>query len=142
MKNQYMELAISEAAKDPNEIPVGAVLVKDKKVIATAHNETVKGNNALLHAEMLVMERGLKTLGTTYLEDCELYVTKEPCIMCFGGIVNARVKRVYFGCYDVKYGAMEYVEKLGYLHKINHVPEIYGGIMELECKTLLEDFFR
>lgn len=142
MNNPYMELALLEAKKDPNEIPVGAVLVKDKQVIATAHNECVARNDALLHAEMLVMERGLQALGTTYLEGCELYVTKEPCIMCFGGIVNARVKRVYFGCYDVKYGAMEYVEKLGYLHKINHVPEIYGGIMENQCKTLLEDFFR
>ncbi len=141
MKNEFMELAILEAKKDPNEIPVGAVLVKDKKVIATAHNECV-AKNGMCHAELLVIERGLSVLGTTYLEDCELYVTKEPCIMCFGATVNARVKRVYFGCYDVKYGAMEYVEKLGYLHKINHTPEIYGGIMELECKSLLEDFFR
>ncbi len=136
-----MELAILEAKKDPNEIPVGAVLVKDKKVIAAAHNECV-AKNGICHAELLAIERGLSELGTTYLENCELYVTKEPCIMCLGAAVNARVKRVYFGCYDVKYGAMEYVEKLGYLHKINHTPELYGGIMELECKSLLEDFFR
>lgn len=136
-----MEQAIRVAVTDKNEIPVGAVLVKDKQVIATAHNECV-ANSSICHAELLAIERGLSRLGTTYLEDCELYVTKEPCIMCFGAIVNARVKRVYFGCYDVKYGAMEYVEKLGYLHKINHTPELYGGIMELECKKLLEDFFR
>ena len=136
-----MLLAIEEAKKDPNEIPVGAVLVKDKQVIAAAHNECV-AKSGICHAELLAIERGLSKLGTTYLEDCELYVTKEPCIMCFGATVNARVKRVYFGCYDVKYGAMEYVERLGYLHKINHTPELYGGIMEQECKTLLEDFFR
>lgn len=141
MKNDYMLLAIEEAKKENNEVPVGAVLVKNKEVIATAHNECV-AQNGICHAELLAIGRGLKKFGTTYLEDCELYVTKEPCIMCFGAAVNARIKRVYFGCYDVKYGAMEYVQKLGYLNKINHVPEIYGGIMELECKTLLEDFFR
>ncbi len=137
-----MSLACKEAVKDKNEIPVGALLVKGDTLIATAHNECVAQNNPLCHAELLVIERGLSRLGTTYLDDCTLYVTKEPCIMCFGAIVNARVKRVYFGCYDVKYGAMEYVQRLGYLHKINHVPELYGGIMEQECKTLLEDFFR
>ena len=141
MKNPFMELAILEAQKDKNEIPVGAVLVRDKTVIAAAHNECV-AKSGICHAELLAIFRGLELLGTTYLADCELYVTKEPCIMCFGALVNARIKRVYFGCYDVKYGAMEYVERLGYLHKINHTPEIYGGIMEPECKKLLEDFFR
>lgn len=141
MKNEFMALAIEEAKRDKNEVPVGAVLVKNKEVVAVAHNECV-AQNGICHAELLVIERALKKLGTTYLEDCELYVTKEPCLMCFGATVNARVKRVYFGCYDVKYGAMEYVEKLGYLHKINHVPELYGGIMEQACKTLLEEFFQ
>lgn len=142
MKNPLMELALLQATKADNEIPVGAVLVKDGKVIAEAHNCMMEDNNALSHAEMLVMQDAIQKLGTTYLEDCELYVTKEPCIMCFGGIVNARVKRVYFGAYDIKYGAMDYVLRLGYLNKINHVPEIYGGIMEEECKALLEGFFR
>ncbi len=141
MINEWMLLAIKEAKKDKNEVPVGAVLVKNKEVVAVAHNECV-AQNGICHAELLAIEQGLKKLGTTYLEGCELYVTKEPCLMCFGACVNARIKRVYFGCYDVKYGAMEYVEKLGYLHKINHVPEIYGGIMEQECKTLLEEFFQ
>lgn len=142
MANEWMELALREAQKAHNEIPVGAVLVKDNTVIAAAHNRTVEENNALRHAELIVLEEGLKKLGATYLEDCDLYVTKEPCIMCFGAIVNARIKRVYFGAYDVKYGAMDYVIRLGYLKKINHIPELYGGICEHECKTLLEEFFR
>ena len=99
MKNEWMLLAIKEAKKDKNEVPVGAVLIKDKQVIAAAHNECV-AQNGICHAELLAIEQGLKKLGTTYLEGCELYVTKEPCLMCFGACVNARIKRVYFGCYE------------------------------------------
>ena len=144
MFNEYMQKAIEEAKKAyrDNEVPVGAVLVCNNKIVAEAHNTVIKNNNPLCHAEMIVINEALKKLDTTYLSDCSLYVTKEPCIMCLGAIVNARVGRVYFGAYDVKYGASDHLLNLMHLNMVNHKAEIYGGIMENECKKLLEDFFR
>jgi tRNA(adenine34) deaminase len=139
-----MELAIkqAQAAMENNEVPVGAVLVYDDKVICESHNLVIEKNNPLMHAELIAILKGLELLSTTYLEECSLYVTKEPCIMCFGAIANARIRNVYFGAYDVKYGAMDYILGLMHNKKINHYPNIYGGIMELECKELLEGFFK
>lgn len=144
MFNEYMKQAINEAksAFSANEVPVGAVLVCDNKIIAKSHNLTVQKNNPLYHAEVNVINEGLLKLNVTYLNNCSIYVTKEPCIMCMGAIINARVKRVYFGAYDVKYGASEELLRLMSQKMVNHYPEIYGGIMEKECKKLLEDFFR
>ena len=144
MTNQFMQLAVRQAelAKLNHEVPVGAVLVYQDEVIAEGHNLVIEKNNPLMHAEVVVILKGLEVLGTTYLEHCSLYVTKEPCIMCFGAIVNARIKDVYFGAYDLKYGAMDYVLRLIHNKKINHYPNIFGGMMEVRCKSLLEEFFR
>lgn len=144
MFNEFMQKAIDEGKKayKEGEVPVGAVMVYKGKVIAAAHNTVIKDNNPTYHAEILAINEALKTLGTTYLTDCSLYVTKEPCIMCLGAVINTRIKRVYFGAYDIKYGAGDYVLGLMYQKKLNHYTEIYGGIMENECKKLLEDFFR
>ncbi len=142
MFNEFMNEALKLAKKDENEVPVGAVVVKDKIIIAASHNTIIKENNPLCHAEINAINEALKKLGKTYLNDCDLYVTLEPCVMCMGAILNARVKRVYFGAYDVKYGASEHILNLMHLKKTNHYPEIYGGIMENECKSILEGFFR
>lgn len=141
MFNEFMNVALMEAKNAENEIPVGAVLVCEGKIVAKASNTVVKNNNPTMHAEMNVINEGLKKLGVTYLDKCDLYVTLEPCVMCMGAILNARVKRVYFGAYDVKYGASHHVLNLMHHKKTNHYPEIYGGIMEKECRKLLEEFF-
>ncbi len=144
MFNEFMQKAIDEGKKayKEGEVPVGAVMVYKGKVIAAADDTVIKDNNPTYHAEILAINEALKTLGTTYLTDCSLYVTKEPCIMCLGAVINTRIKRVYFGAYDIKYGAGDYVLGLMHQKKLNHYTEIYGGIMENECKKLLEDFFR
>ena len=144
MFNKYMAEAIEEAktACNSQEVPVGAVVVYKNEIISRSHNIVVQKNNPLLHAEIIAIDDALKALGKTYLTDCSLYVTKEPCIMCLGAIINARVSKVYFGAYDVKYGASDHLLNLIHNKKVNHFPEIYGGIMENECKKLLEDFFR
>jgi tRNA(adenine34) deaminase len=139
--NKYMAAAIKKALTAKNEVPVGAVIVKDGEIIASASNSMVRDNNATKHAEINAVNAALAYLNGTYLLNCDIYVTKEPCLMCFGALINARVKRVYFGAYDVKYGACGYILSLLNEKKTNHCPEIYGGIMENECKKLLEDFF-
>lgn len=144
MFNEYMNEAIKEAeiAFSENEVPVGAVLVCGDKIVEKSHNTVIKNDNPLCHSELIVINKALTKLQKTYLTDCSLYVTKEPCIMCLGAIINARVGKVYFGAYDVKYGASDHLLNLMHLNKVNHKPQIYGGIMENECKKLLEDFFR
>lgn len=144
MFNKFMNEAILQAkkARENTEVPVGCVIVRDNEIIAKSHNRVIEENNPLNHAEILAIGDALKKLDKTYLSDCTLYVTKEPCIMCLGAIINARVKNVYFGAYDTKYGASEHILNLMHLNKVNHYPEIYGGIMENECRKILEDFFR
>lgn len=142
MFSKFMNEAINMAKISQNEIPVGAVLVYKNEIVAKSFNRMIERNNPLMHAEMNVITEGLKKLNVTYLSECDLYVTLEPCVMCMGAILNARVKRVYFGAYDVKYGASHHILNLMHHKKTNHYPEIYGGIMENECKKLLEEFFK
>lgn len=144
MFNKYMQEAINEgkSAYAEGEVPVGAVVVYKNEIIAKSHNRVIENKNPLYHAEINVINESLSFLKTTYLSECSLYVTKEPCIMCLGALINARIKRIYFGAYDLKYGASDHLLNLMHHKKVNHFPEIYGGIMENECKKLLEDFFR
>ncbi len=139
MENRFMMEALLEAklAAEQGEVPVGAVLVKDNEIIARGHNLTMAKNNMLAHAEMLVMEDGLKKTGKRRLTGCSLYVTLEPCPMCAGGILLLRPDRVYFGAYDGEAGAC------GGKHDVlkNSGIEVYGGIMEQENRNLLTDFF-
>jgi len=139
--NQHMKHALSLATEKSGEVPVGAVIVRDREVIFAASNSMILENNAIRHAEINAINGAMATTRKTYLTDCDIYVTKEPCLMCFGAIMNARIRRVYFGAYDVKYGACDYILSIMAKKKTNHYPEIYGGIMENECKKLLEDFF-
>ena len=136
----FMQEAINTATKSPKEIPVGAILVKDNKIIAAAHNLKESLNDPSAHAEILVLKEGSKKLKNWRLDDCELYVTLEPCPMCAWAIMQARVKTVYFGSFDPQYGSLESHKKLTAMSSFK--PKIYGGIMEKECDTILEDFFK
>lgn len=143
MQKQFMKLAIKEAqlAAQIGEVPVGAVIVKDGKVIAKGHNTREKEQSALGHAEINAIKQACKALGSWRLDDCELYVTMEPCPMCAGAIINARIKTVVFGSYDLKMGSFDSVVNLATLN-YDFKPEIYGGICEEECTAIVKNFFK
>ena len=143
MNKEFMKLAITEAQKaaEKGEVPVGAVIVKNGEVISTGHNLREEKQNALSHAEIEAINLACQKLGSWRLDDCELYVTLEPCPMCTGAIINARIKTVIFGAYDSKMGCMDSVINLCDYPFNNH-PEIYGGIMEDECLAVLQNFFK
>ena len=143
-ENNYMELAIEYAKKAAslNEVPVGAVLVDEKsqKILSLRHNEIVNQNNPLKHAEILVIEESCKIKKSRYLNDTVIYVTLEPCAMCAAAISEARIKKIYFGSYDEKKGAIE--NGIRIFSSNNYFkPEIYGGIKEKECSLILKNFF-
>lgn len=144
MHNQFMLSAIAKAreAAESGEVPVGAVIVKDGRIIASAHNECEAEGNPLRHAEVLAIERAMSALGEARLTGCDMYVTLEPCAMCCGAISHARLKRVYFGAYDKLAGCVE--SNLRCFDKSSPLynTEFYCGIMESECAELLKDFFR
>lgn len=143
MNKEFMKLAILEAEKAAakGEVPVGAVIIKNGEVIAACHNLREEKQNALSHAEMEAINTACKKLGSWRLDDCEMYVTLEPCPMCTGAIINARIKTVIFGAYDSKMGCMDSVINLCD-YSFNHRPEIYAGIMEDECLSVLQNFFK
>lgn len=141
--NDFMTRAIELAriSESEGEVPVGAVIVKNGEIIAEGRNRREYGKNALYHAELEAIDTACKRLHGWRLWECELYVTLEPCPMCAGAIINSRIKRVYFGAYDNKAGSFGSIANFNLL-PYNHKPEIYGGIMEDECSTMLTDFFK
>lgn len=143
MFNPYMEQAIIEAKKAfiKGEVPVGAVIVCDDKIISRAFNLRETNNQAIAHAETLAIQDACIQMGTWRLDNCDLYVTLEPCPMCAGAIINARIRSVYFGAYDSKGGACGSVVDLFKKGSFNHSPVVYSGIMEEECENLLREFF-
>lgn len=138
--NDFMKLAIEEAKKTSSDIPVGAVVVQNDKIIAIAHNEREKDNDISSHAEILAIRQAEKVLNNWRLDGCELYVTLEPCPMCGWAILQSRIKSVYFGSYDTNYGA--FTSKIDLRHISTSKPNVYGGIMEEECDELLTSFFK
>ncbi len=142
MYNKFMDLAISEAkkAEAEGEIPVGAVVVKDGRVLAKAHNRRENDKNALAHAETEAIRKACEVLGSWRLDGCDIYVTLEPCVMCAGAIINSRIRRCYFGAFDLRFGGCGSATNLFEL-ELNHKVECYAGIMEEECKALLQGFF-
>lgn len=140
----FMKEALKEAKKalDKEEVPVGAVVVKDGKIIARAHNVKETKKNAICHAEILAIERACKKLGSWRLIGCELYVTLEPCPMCAGALINSRIKKVYIGTDDIKTGACGSVFNLLFDYKFNHNVDIEKYILKEECEALLKDFFQ
>ncbi len=136
----FMDLAIKLAKSVKGEIAVGAVVVKDGEVIASAFNSKEKDCDVTSHAEILAIREAEKKLGRWRLEDCDLYVTLEPCPMCAWAIINSRIKNVYFGSYDVNYGALG--SKIDLRKLANSKLNVYGGIMEDECDKILKDCFK
>lgn len=141
---KYMLLALKEAqlAFDIGEVPVGAVIVKDNKVIAKAHNLRQTKRQATNHAEILAINKACKKLNAWILEDCTIYVTLEPCLMCAGAIIQARMKRVCFGANEPKFGALGSLTDISKIPNINHQIEVTGNILENESSNLLKSFFK
>ncbi|NPC94912.1 nucleoside deaminase [Bacillus sp. WMMC1349] len=140
----YMNEAIQEAkrAEEKGEVPIGAVLVLDHEIIARAHNLRETDQRSIAHAEMLVIDRACKKLGTWRLENAVLYVTLEPCPMCAGAVVLSRIGKVVFGAPDPKGGCAGTLMNLLQEKRFNHQAEVVSGVMEEECGRLLSDFFR
>src|SRR5256885_8817912 len=134
-----LEQARRAAAQD--EVPIGAVVMRGDEIVAEAHNETVARQNPTYHAEFLAIERALEALETDRLEDSTLYVTLEPCAQCAGAIVLAKVGRLVFGAYDEKAGMCGSVGDLVRHPRLNHRPEVVGGVGEEECGRMLKEFF-
>ena len=141
---KYMKEALKEAKKAEliDEVPVGCVIVLNNKIIARAHNVRETKQNPIGHAEIMAIQKASKKLNSWRLDNCELYVTVEPCFMCSGAIIQSRIKRVYFGAKDFKGGAFGSSIDVLEAKDINHHPEIYPGIMEEECSLLIKNYFK
>ena len=137
-------MAIKEAmkAQDIDEVPVGCVIVKDNKVIARGFNKRETTQDPTNHAELKTLQKASKKLNSWRLDDCDIYVTLEPCIMCAGAIIQSRIRHVYFGAYDPKGGALCSSIDVLTANNINHHPEVTGGLLEEECSNILKEYFR
>jgi len=154
LDEKYMRLALrlAKQAGDAGDVPVGAVLVchggtaqssvKDGKIIARARNEKEKRGDACAHAEMLCLARAQKKLARWRLSDCTLYVTKEPCAMCAGALVNCRVERLVYGAKDERFGCSGSLCDISGDGRLNHTVETVSGVLEADCAALLSEFFR
>ncbi|HUX80068.1 MAG TPA: nucleoside deaminase [Alphaproteobacteria bacterium] len=140
-----MECAYREAEKafSLEEVPVGAVIVNaiSGEIIATAHNEMVRRKDPTAHAELLAIQNACLTMGASRLEDCDIYVTLEPCPMCAQAISFARLRRLYFGAYDPKGGGVDHGAHIFNASSCHHAPEVIGGVEEQKCGHLLKTFF-
>src|SRR5215468_4169674 len=137
-----MALAEARAALAENEVPIGAVIVHADQVIASAHNQREQLRDPTAHAEMIAITQAAEALGTWRLADCTLYVTLEPCPMCAGAIVQARIPRVIYGARDPKAGACDSLYRLTADPRLNHRAEVCGGLLADECGAVLAEFFR
>lgn len=134
MKEKYMDLALKQAkkAQKHKEVPVGAIIVKDNKIISQAYNKREKSKNVIKHAEIIAITKACKKLKNWRLDNCEIYITMEPCMMCCGAIEQARIKRIVYGVKN---------EKFGYTDKLKNI-EIISDIKEKECKKIIQSFFK
>lgn len=147
-KNRTHEYFMNEALKEArkayakDETPIGAVIVRDNRIIARGHNEKELKKDATLHAEISAIRKASKKLDSWRLNDCDMYVTLEPCTMCAGALIQARVRRLYIGTADPKAGAVGSVVNVLAVEEFNHKVEVTCGIMEDECSRILKEFFR
>ena len=139
-KIDYMRLALklAEESKKTEDVPVGAVIVNNGKIIAKAYNKRNKTGKTIDHAEIRAITKANKKLHNFRLEDAEIYVTKEPCLMCMGALLSCRIKKIYFGAKDSRFGT-SYLAKD---NNFNHKCDIEGGILKTDCEKLLTDFFK
>ena len=144
LDHYYMEMAIEEAEKAAakGEVPIGAVIIHDGKVIARAHNLRETTQNAVTHAELLAIQEACQQLGSWRLEDTKLYVTLEPCPMCAGAILQSRIPRVIYGARDIKAGSVDSLYRLLNDERFNHQCDVTENVMAEECGQLLTQFFR
>ncbi len=144
MIEEFMRIAIAEAknAEVYDEVPVGAVIVKDGIVIASAGNMKERENCAIYHAEIVAITKACKVLDNWYLDGCDMYVTLEPCAMCSGAIINSRLDSVYYGASDMKTGCAGSVCNLLENTSFNHQPKVIGGVLADECGGLLSTYFK
>jgi tRNA(adenine34) deaminase len=141
---RFMRMALREAERGAREgeVPVGAVLVQEGRVLARTHNRPIHLRDPSAHAEILALRRGARKLVNYRLEACDLYVTIEPCAMCAGAIVHARLRRVVFGARDRKAGACGSALRVLNHRKLNHQVEVLGGILAADCACAIKEFFR
>lgn len=135
---EYMQLAYNEALKayKKGDVPIGAIIIKNNKVIAKSYNKKEKNNNAILHAELDVINKACKKLKTWHLEECILYTTLEPCLMCMGAIVQSRINEIYYATKNNNFGEINIIKKYNKQIKIN------SGLLEKESSELLKKFFQ
>ena len=143
-KTKFMRMALLEAKKaaKEDEVPIGAVIVKDNKVISRGHNKREAKNDVTSHAEIEAIRKASKKLNDWQLIDCDLYVTIEPCVMCMGAIIQSRIKNVYYGSEDPKGGAVVSSLNMKDIKNLNHYPSIEGGILKEECSKVIKDYFK
>ena len=143
-EEKFMKEALKEAlkAKNKDEVPIGCVIVYNSKIIARGHNLRETKQQSINHAEIIAIQKACKKIGSWRLEDCDLYVTLEPCCMCAGAILQSRIKNVIYGAKDPKggsiYSTLHMYEQKGF----NHYPNVISGILETECSQILKDFFK
>ena len=134
-------IAIAHDGTRQNEVPVGALVVQGTKIVSGANNRTVRDQDATAHAELLAIREACSVLDRWRLDDCTLYVTLEPCAMCAGAIILSRMSRVVFGAWDEKAGMGGSVSDLLRHPRLNHSPQVQGGLLEDDCALMLSDFF-
>ena len=141
---KWMNFAIEQAliAYDLKEVPIGCVIVRDDKLIGRGYNKVESLKDPTAHAELIAITSASNTLRNWRIVDCDLYVTLEPCIMCAGAIINARIDNIFFGAYDSKYGSVSSIYNLCNDTRLNHQSGVKGGILEKECSSLLTSFFK
>ena len=141
---KYMKAAIKEAekARKSDEVPIGAVIVYQDKIIARGHNLRESKQLSIAHAEIIAIQKACKKIGSWRLEDCDLYVTLEPCPMCSGAILQSRIRKVIYGARDPKGGCIESNMRMYDTPGFNHYPETVSGICEEECSQILKEFFK
>lgn len=140
----FMKQAIELAQKayNLNDIPIGAVVVKNEKIIGKGYNQVKLLNDPTAHAEIIAITSAANTIKNWQLKDCEIFTTLEPCIMCSGAIMNSRIKNIYFGAYDKKFGGCSSLYNICNDPRLKHRCGIKGGIMEIDCKWIIDDFFQ
>ena len=144
LDEKYMRIALKEAQKAIifDEVPVGAIIVKDDKIIARAFNKRETTNDPTSHAEVSAIRKACKKLNSWRLEDATIYVTIEPCSMCAGTLLQCRIGRIVYGAKDPKGGAIESSLKLFEAKNINHHPQILGGVLQQECSSIISNYFK
>jgi tRNA(adenine34) deaminase len=141
----YMQIALSEALKayEIGEVPVGAVVVSSRgEVLSKSHNETIRRNDPSAHAEIIALREAAGVLKNYRLNKTRIYVTIEPCIMCAGALIHARVEEVIFGVHDPKWGGLKSLYQLGDDHRLNHRLKVTSGVLETECGKIIQRFFQ